>query len=228
MISSGPLAIVDKNGVRATGETTLVDGETRTRVRLADGRTLVVPAGTLQPRAADGVYLLPAAFEDFAADAGGGREEIVVPVVEERLQVEKRLEETGAGVRVRKVIREHEEAFDQPLLREHVDVERVTIGRMVDEPAQARQEGDTWIIPLMEEVLEVKKRFLLKEEVRITRRSETLNSPQAVTLRSEDVVIERFDREGTVRQTSAESAAQTMILSAPKSGIPAPPPTATP
>jgi uncharacterized protein (TIGR02271 family) len=92
-------------------------------------------------------------------------------------------------------------------VREQVDVERVPVGRMLDEPAQARQEGDTWIIPLMEEVLEVKKRFLLKEEVRITRRSETVNSPQSVTLRSEDVVIERFGQEQTARQTSVEHRA---------------------
>lgn len=204
MISSGPLAIVDKNGVRATGETTLVDGETRTLARLTDGRVVSVPPGTLEKQS-DGVYFSPTAFEDLAPRSGvAGREEIVVPVVEERLRVEKRLEETGAGVRVRKVVREHEEAFEQPLVREQVDVERVPVGRMLDEPAQARQEGDTWIIPLMEEVLEVKKRFLLKEEVRITRRSETVNSPQSVTLRSEDVVIERFGQEETARQTSAE------------------------
>lgn len=209
MISSGPLAIVDRNGVRATGETTLVDGETRTLARLADGRVLVVPPGTLEKQS-EGVYLLPVAFGDLAGGGAtaSGREEIVVPVVEERLRVEKRLEETGVGVRIRKIVREHEEAFDQPLLREHVDVERVAVNQMLDEPVQARQEGDTWIIPLMEEVLEVKKRFLFKEEVRITRRSETVNSPQTVTLRSEDVVIERFDREGTVRQTNADRGSE--------------------
>jgi len=211
MISSGPLAIVDRNGVRATGETTLVDGETRTLARLADGRVLVVPSGTLEKQS-EGVYLLPVAFEELAGGAATAaaseREEIVVPVVEERLRVEKRLEETGEGVRIRKIVREHEEAFDQPLLREHVDVERVAINQMIDEPAQARHEGDTWIIPLMEEVLEVKKRFLFKEEVRITRRSETVNSPQTVTLRSEDVVIERFDRAGTVRQTNADRGSE--------------------
>ena len=132
MISSGPLTVVDKNGVQATGETTLVDGETRTLVRLVDGRVVAVPAGTLEKRD-EGVYFLPAVFEDLATTMGaaGRREEIVVPVVEERLRVEKRLEETGAGVRVRKVVREHEEAFDQPLLREHVDVERVAVGRML-------------------------------------------------------------------------------------------------
>ena len=73
----------------------------------------------------------------------------------------------------------------------------------------------------MEEVLEVKKRFLLKEEVRVTRRSETVNSPQVVTLRSEDVVIERFDREGTVRQTSAEAATrQTTPQTTPEATTP--------
>ena len=53
------------------------------------------------------------------------------------------------------------------------------------------------IIPLVEEVLVVERRLLLREELRITRRQETRSEAQTVTVRSEDVVIERFDREGT-------------------------------
>ena len=58
-----------------------------------------------------------------------------------------------------------------------------------------RSEEDTLIIPVLEEVLVVEKRLLLKEEVRITKREET-HTPQRVTLRREEAAVERINREG--------------------------------
>ena len=58
----------------------------------------------------------------------------------------------------------------EPLFRDDCDVQRVAIGRLLDGPVEARQEGDTWIVPLTEEVLVIEKRLLLREELRITRR----------------------------------------------------------
>ena len=62
-----------------------------------------------------------------------------------------------------------------------------------------RQEGDTLIVPVLEEVLVVEKRLLLKEEVRITRTRTEVHSPQAVTLRSEEAVIEEIAPENPRR-----------------------------
>ena len=73
------------------------------------------------------------------------------------------------GVRLVKKVTEHEETVDLPLLRADVQVERVPINRVVLEAPPSRQEGDTLIVPILEEVLVTEKRLMLKEEVRITR-----------------------------------------------------------
>jgi len=69
-----------------------------------------------------------------------------------------------------------------PLFTEDVQVERVTINRMLDAPVEMRQDGDTTIIPVVEEVITVQKRLLLREEVRITRRRVEVREPRKLTL----------------------------------------------
>jgi uncharacterized protein (TIGR02271 family) len=86
-----------------------------------------------------------------------------------------------------------EEFVDEPLLEEEVEVERVAINRIVDGPLPVRYEGDTMIVPLLEEVLVVEKRLVLKEELRITKRQHKTRKPQRVTLRSEEVRVEHLD-----------------------------------
>jgi stress response protein YsnF len=115
-----------------------------------------------------------------------------IPVVEERAVVRKRRKVTGA-VRVRTVVREAEEVVDEPFSVERVEVERVPIGRWIDAPVEARQEGDTTIIPVLEEVVVVEKRLRLVEEVRVTRRRTTRRASERVALRREEVVVERLD-----------------------------------
>lgn len=58
----------------------------------------------------------------------------------------------------------------EPLFVEDVTVDRTPVNRLLDGPAETRQEGDVTIIPVTEEVFTVQKRLLLKEEIRITRR----------------------------------------------------------
>jgi stress response protein YsnF len=89
---------------------------------------------------------------------------------------------------------------DQPLAEEHVDIDRVVVNQMVDEPPPVRYEGDTLIVPVLEEVIVVDVRLMVREEVRITRRREQVHKPQSVTLRREDVIVEPVpDAEGTGR-----------------------------
>ena len=122
---------------------------------------------------------------------GQTEQQYVIPVVAEVLTVGKEAIVTG-GVRVSTQVTERTETVDLLLRREEVQVERVPINQPVDEAPQPRQEGDFWIIPILEEVVVVEKKLFLKEEVRIRRTSHEVHSPQAVTLRSEEVVIEDF------------------------------------
>ena len=103
--------------------------------------------------------------------------------------------ETGR-VRIRKIVHEREEIVDPPLVRDEVDIERVPINRVVEGPISVRSEEDTLIIPVLEEVLVIEKRLLLKEEVRITKRRVETHTPQRVTLRREEAAVERINREG--------------------------------
>ncbi|WP_437332085.1 DUF2382 domain-containing protein [Sorangium sp. So ce394] len=114
-----------------------------------------------------------------------------MPVVAQELEVKKRTVESGR-VRITKQVHERVEAVEEPLVSERVVVERVAIDRVVTEPPATRQEGDTLIVPVVEEVLFVEKRLVLKEELRITRvRSVEMSPPERVTLRREDVRVER-------------------------------------
>jgi uncharacterized protein (TIGR02271 family) len=133
------------------------------------------------------VAAVTAAARGSAAEVGDVTK---VPVIEERLEVGKREVEAGV-VRARKVVHERQEAVDVPLARERVEVERVPINRVVDQAPAVRTEGDVTIIPVVEEVLVVEKRLMLREEVRLTKRREETHEQQTVTLRREEVEITR-------------------------------------
>ena len=127
----------------------------------------------------------------------------VIPVIEEVLDVQKRRVETG-GVRINKKVREREERIDEPVWQEEVDVRRVAINRVVDGPAPAsRTEGDVMIVPVLEEVVVVRKQLVLKEELHITRRRIATRDSRTVTLRREEATVEPI--EPVDRQVREES-----------------------
>ena len=128
-------------------------------------------------------------------EAAATTEREVVPIVEERAVVRRR-ERPTAGVRIRTVVREDEAVIDEPIVRETVEVERVALDRWVDGPVPVRQEGDTTIVTLLEEVVVVERRLRATEEIRITPRRTVERSPQTVALRREEAVIERVSAAG--------------------------------
>jgi uncharacterized protein (TIGR02271 family) len=142
--------------------------------------------------------------EDHASASRARDEQTVIPVVQEELDVRTRRIETDAGVRVAKTIEEREERIDEPLLREDVDVERVAVNRPVQAPVAVRYEGDTMIVSVMEEVLVVEKRLVLKEEIRITRRKSEFRDPQSVVLRREHATVERIEDDSESRVAPAD------------------------
>lgn len=159
-------------------------------ILLDDGRKARVPADRLILEA-DGRYRLEGGRADLEAiDTASEVEESVIPVVAEEVEVGKRKVERGR-VRVRKGVETREQEVAVPLVREEVEVERVPMNRPVDTPPQPRQEGDVWIVPVLEEVLVVEKRLVLKEELRITRRRVEETARERVTLRTETATVER-------------------------------------
>ncbi len=114
---------------------------------------------------------------------------LIVPVHEEVLEATKR--ETDLGrVMVRKRVEDVPVEQTIEVEREHVSVERVAIDQPVESAPTPRQEGDTLVVPVVEEVLVTEKRLMLKEEVRVTRLRETEQVSIRDTVRREVVEVE--------------------------------------
>ncbi len=114
-----------------------------------------------------------------------------IPLVEEQLTVSTRAVETGR-VRVRTVVDEHTEYARADLFRDAVQIERVPVDREVAAVPIVREEGDTLIFPVVEEVLVIEKRLILKEEVRLTRTRTAEAFEQPVTVRSTRAIVDRL------------------------------------
>ena len=118
-------------------------------------------------------------------------EQLIIPVIEEAIAVGKKVIEAGK-VRISKRISEHEELVDVPLLHENVTVERVPINMYIDAPPPVRQEGDTMIIPVVEEQIVIQKRLVLVEELRVRKEVVQGHRPQTVSVRKEHVEVKRL------------------------------------
>jgi uncharacterized protein (TIGR02271 family) len=129
---------------------------------------------------------------------------VTLPVVAEELVVGKRRVRRGA-FRVRKAVRAREVVVDEPGVRDEVEIRRVAIGRPVTKSPGIRQDGDTLIIPILEEVVVVERRLVLKEELRITRRRVETRDPRRVTVRTEEPVVERLAGAGRPIRGAAAS-----------------------
>lgn len=117
-------------------------------------------------------------------------DEIIVPLVEETVTVGRRKRATGT-VHVRVSTAERAEDVAVDLTEERVEVERVPIGRFVEDPPGIRSEGDTTIIPVLEERAVVTVRWFLREEVRVRTVRHSRTEQRAVSLRTETAEVER-------------------------------------
>jgi len=127
-----------------------------------------------------------------------GQDKLVVPVIREEVQVDKRIVDTGRGVRIHKTVAELPCHIDERLLRDEVEVSHVPVDRIValDEAPATRYEGETLVVPILEEVLVVERRVRIKEELRITRTRREAHHAETVMLKSEQVSVERFEEPG--------------------------------
>ena len=120
----------------------------------------------------------------------------VIPLSDEFLDVAIKQVVTGT-VDVSTVTRTREVAVDEVLTRHTATAERVAIGRIVEAAPDIREENGVLIIPVIEEVAVVEKRLFLKEEIRIHRGSSTHHHRETVTLRRQEVVVQRTPATGT-------------------------------
>jgi uncharacterized protein (TIGR02271 family) len=190
--------VQDKDGIRGTILSAAPHSSSKATqliVQLESGRKVLVSSDVLVLQS-DGCYYLPLRLTELepAEDRphSNPEEPLVIPVIVEELDVQKRLVETGK-VRITKVVHEQEALVDEPSWHEEVTVTRVPVQRVVDGPIPVRHEDDTMIVSIMEEVLVVEKRLLLKEELHIRKQRIETHEPQHITLQSEEALIERLN-----------------------------------
>ena len=148
---------------------------------------------------------------------------VVMPLLGEEIAVTKRVAETRR-VTVQRLTREQRESIAAPLAEEKVEITREPIGREVDAMPPIREEGDTVIIPIVEERLVLERRLFLTEQVRVRRVRATRMHRENVTLRHHDIVVsavplqrsrepgsaDRIPQEGAVVSTNVHNRREDM------------------
>jgi len=117
-------------------------------------------------------------------------DEAVIRLAAETLTVGKRVVETGR-VRVRRTTTERTQKVSIPLSKETYDVRRVPVGKLIKKTPKVRQTADEIIIPVVEEVVVVERRLVLKEELHIRKVRSADKHVEQVTLRVQKATIDR-------------------------------------
>lgn len=116
-------------------------------------------------------------------------DEVALPLYAEQIVVARHKLERTVQINLHTVSRDH--SVDELLTHERVEIERVPIGREIDAVPADRQEGDTTIIPVVEEVVVVHRQLVLKEEIRMRRVRVTEHHRETVSLREQEATVER-------------------------------------
>lgn len=140
-----------------------------------------VPGTGAEPAAATGTAL-----------AAEEHRHLTVPLLQEDLEATTRDVEKGRVV-IRKRVETVPVEQSIAVAHDEVDVERVAVGRDVAGMPEIRYEGDTMIVPVVEEVLVVEKRLRLVEELRVTKRRVTEERVVREEVRREVVDVESAD-----------------------------------
>jgi stress response protein YsnF len=117
--------------------------------------------------------------------------EEVIPLAEEEVRVGKRVVTTGR-VRVRTFVDVVQEPVRASLEEETVEVTRVPVGLEISQAPEVRTENGVTIVPVVEEVLVIEKRLILKEELHIRRITQTEDVEIPVELRKQRAEVERL------------------------------------
>ena len=125
----------------------------------------------------------------------GSDRDAVLPLLEEALVVGKRRVETGR-VRVSVATETEERLVRETLRTERAEVERVAVGRDLADgeatPTIRQEEDGTIVVPVLEEVLVVERRLVLREEIRLRLVAVDETVEQPVTLRRQRAEVERL------------------------------------
>jgi len=151
--------------------------------------TLAQPA--MQPAAQSGAQPTAQPVSQAASQAEFGKmENLAIPLAEEQLEIRKGLKEHGL-MHIRKEVQEQNVSVNVPIQREIITIERVPYAAGAS--LSSLNQADLWkcreyVIPYREETIEIIKKPVLREELRL--RKELVQETRQVTdvLRREDIV----------------------------------------
>jgi uncharacterized protein (TIGR02271 family) len=122
---------------------------------------------------------------------GDVRDEVRVPLAEEQVEAQK-VERQAGEVRVHKdVVTEHRQ-ISVPVTREDVHVDRVP-AEETEAPGEAAFRDQTISVPVREEEVEIRKRPVVKEEIRVGRTRHQEERRADAEVRREEARIEGAD-----------------------------------
>jgi len=93
-------------------------------------------------------------------------EELIIPLVEERVEIEKR-QYVKSQFQVERKTEIKKVDINEQLMSRQAEVKHVPIGQYISDIPQIREENGVKIIPIFEEHIEIVKKIYLKEEIRI-------------------------------------------------------------
>lgn len=138
-----------------------------------------------------------AGAQELAINAPGDlSDETIIKLALEHLNIDKRIVETGR-VRVHRTTTSRVEKVDVPVSSHTVEVRRVPIDKPITEMPGVRATRKEIIIPVVEEVIVVERRLVLREEVHISKKETVRRHVEDVTLRSQEANVERLAPQGS-------------------------------
>jgi len=152
-------------------------------IELAGGAIVEVPFELLEHHD-EGGYSMSGKWRDFIQ----GPDSRVIPVIAERVVTQVK-EVPIQHVRVRRRVVEEQKVVETPVMRERIEVQRQPMNTVVERVPEPRWDGDTLIVPCVEEVVVVERRLRIREELRIRVIRERKLDRQTVVLRRHEVEV---------------------------------------
>ena len=114
----------------------------------------------------------------------------IMPLAEEQAEISKTRVVDNHIRLTRSTYSEHK-LLQTELLREQVNIEHIAKNELLEEGnfPVARLEGDIYILPIIEEEVEVIRRYILKEEIHICKVQKHEPFEENVTLRRQEINI---------------------------------------
>jgi uncharacterized protein (TIGR02271 family) len=130
-------------------------------------------------------------------------QETIIPLYEEAVSVTRRRVERGR-YRIDVRVVERDQSIEQTLDRQDVEVERIAVGRVVETAPEIRHDGDVMIIPIVEEEVVLVTRLVLREEIRIRKKTTQRTEQFTIKIHSERAEITRTGVEDVALKISGD------------------------